>query len=143
MLNILLGEDNKPENNYIHDVEREFLFLKTLEPVSSEIIIRRIDGGHYLDNKSFIDKYGYKLPITSLSTGSKILLLVNNTDKVINGIEMGQNAFELLIQSVDGTIYLEDAERFDLPEYFDIKHIQINGNGFTDIIELEDNLWKE
>ncbi len=143
MLNILLGEENRPIDNFIYDVEKITYAVGIPDTVLSRYLLKELECATYLDTNSFIDKDGYKLPVTFMSNGLKILLAVEYSGKCINGIELGQNAFEFLIQSISGTIYFKDVDRFQLPEYFNLSNMSVNGNVFNTVLELEDYLWKE
>ena len=143
MLNILLGVSNKPKDNYIHDAEKFIYKVGILDNEISRVILEEIEEAEYLNASDYIDRYGYKLPITLLSTGSKILLEVANSNYIINGLELGQNAFDLLIECVDGSIYFDEVDRFELPDNFDLSRISVNGVVYNTLLDLENALWKE
>lgn len=143
MLNIILGKENLDVDNYVHDVNKFFPFVGFVDSPSTRLVLERIEQGSYLSIDSFIDKYGYKLNMLDSSTGSKTLILIANSDKIINGVELGQNAFELLIQSINGKVYFPSVDRFELPEYFNLSNILVNGEPSSTVLELENRLWKE
>lgn len=143
MLNIILDKNSITEDMYIHDVDRYFPYVGIKDNKISRTIIEKLEGGKYLSENSYIDRYGFKINMLDLSTGSKTLILVANTNRVINGCEIGQNAFELLIQSIDGSIYLDDIDRFELPEYFNLSEVLVDGKQSSTVLELENKLWKE
>ncbi len=143
MLDIILNKSIISEDRYINDVDRYFPLIGIRNNDISRLVIEKLEGGYYLSEDSYIDRYGYKLNMLDLSTGSKTLLIVANTDNVVNGCEIGQNAFELLVQSIDGSIYIDDINRFELPEYFNLDYILVDGSKANSVAELEDRLWSE
>jgi hypothetical protein len=143
MLNIILGKENKPTGNYVHDANKFFPVVGIPDNEASRVILSNVEKAEYLSTDSFIDRYGYKVYMLGLSTGSKILLEIENSDKVINGVELGQNAFEVMIQSISGNVYFDNVDRFDLPDYFELGNISVNGKVFSTRLDLENALWKE
>lgn len=142
MLSIYVGKENKP-TEYIHDADNAIALVGIPDTELSRIVLTKLERATYLDTFSFIDREGYKLPLPALSTGNKILLLAAYSGKSVNGAELGQNAFELLAQYVNGSIYLEDPNRFELPEYFELSSVSVNGKVYDSIIGLENALWIE
>ena len=141
MLNIIIGEENKP-NDYIHDVEALTYEVGIPNTELSKYLLDKLENATYLDNTSFIDRDGFKLPVQFMSNGMKILIAVQYSGRCINGIELGDNAFELLIQSINGRVYFDNINRFELPELFDLGNISVNGVTFSTVLELENALWK-
>lgn len=142
MLNILIGKENKPDD-LVRDADAYIHKVGISDTDINRYLLEKLEQASYLNISEFIDRYGYKLPLSCLSTGMKILLEVINSDKCIYGLELGQNAFELLIQSANGTIYFDNVDRFELPEYFNLEDVSVNGEVFNTILELENALWKE
>lgn len=142
MLNIYIGEDNRP-SNYVHDVETITYSVGIPNTDLSKYLLEVLEYSKYNDTLSFIDRDGFKLPVQFMSNGLKILLAVEYSGKCINGSELGLNAFKLLIQNINGDIYFRNVNRFELPEYFELGNIRVNGKSFNTILELEDALWKE
>ena len=142
MLNIYIGEGNKPED-YVHDVETLTYLIGIPDTDLSRYLLTNLEQATYLDISSFIDRDGFKLPAQFMSNGLKVLLAIEYSGKCINGIELGDNAFNLLIQSINGRVYFDNVNRFELPEYFNISNIAVNGNTFETVLELEKALWKE
>lgn len=82
----------KPEQ-VVHDVETEFSLLNLEVNNVTKRIVKDIEQGELLDDASFIDRMGFKLPILDLSTGCKALLLLQRIkNKFINFSEVGYNA---------------------------------------------------
>ena len=143
MLNIFLYEQNKPKKDYVHDAEGFIYKVGIPDNEVSKLIISQIDKASYLNIYEFTDRFGYKLPMSFLSTGSKILLEIANSSRVINGLEMGQNAFDLMLQSLDGNVYFDSVDRFELPDSINISRISVNGKVYSNLLELENALWNE
>lgn len=141
MLRIHLADD-KPID-YIHDVDSYIYKVGIPDTELNRYLLNKLEGAKYDSVSSFIDRDGYKLPVNLLSTGMKCLLEVIHSGKCVNGTELGQNAFELLIQSANGDVYFSDVDRFELPEYFDVSNISVNGVVYDRLLDLENRLWKE
>lgn len=86
------------------------LFDMVTVPDTPEVrqIIRDIDSGELVDSLGFIDRFGYKVDIDCLSTGSKAaILVVNHPDKWIDLTSSGLNARDSIIKNLrDGRIVL-------------------------------------
>jgi hypothetical protein len=95
--------------NMVNDIEKEFLSLKLNCTAEEKAVVKLIDKGELIDSNSFIDRFGYKLYTSSLSTGCKTALcVINNPDKVINLVECGLNARDIIISIIrNGMIYLD------------------------------------
>lgn len=143
MLNILIGKENKPKDLII-DVDKHLAKTGIRNTVVNNIVLRYLELSKYNDEESFIDKYGYKVNFLKLSTGSKILIVMNEFQNVpVDGAELGQNAFEIMTQYSDGTIYFDSTKRFDLPEVVDLDNISVNGIIYKDNSDLGCALWKK
>lgn len=137
MLNIFVGEI--PSHlNYIFDNESYFGSYELEGSEINKYIINEIDGGSYVDKSVYLDEYGCRLYLTCLSTGAKTLLNIANTDSLCNGVEMGQNALDILFGCVDGNVYFTHTGGVDIPEYIDLSRITINGRTVNTVKELED-----
>lgn len=108
MLRIWL--DEMPEENIIHDVEKQFKQIKIQGTDLDKLIIETIEGGKYNDTESFIDRFGFKLHLSEISTGCKAALCVANCkDLIIDIIECGNNARDAIIKLCkNGSIYMVD-----------------------------------
>lgn len=147
MLHIKIDIDNSiDKSNCINDVEEQFEHIRITGTESERKAIELLEQGQYLDEYSFIDRFGYKLPITNLSTGCKTILCVLNTpDKWINTIACGLNAVSILISLCkDGKIIVNDFQvtfmTFGLNKDIDV---EINGHRFYDYDELNDYIENE
>lgn len=82
----------------IDDVEMCFSKITLKYNEEEKTIVKLIDNGELIDNNSFIDRFGYKLYVSELSTGCKAALcLLNCPDKIINLKECGLNARDIII----------------------------------------------
>lgn len=96
MLTIFVDEAD--ENRIIRDVEKEFAKIKLNGSEIERMLIQKIEQGAYNDEYSFIDRFGYKLYNTELSTGCKAALcVVNRPDLIIDLLECGMNARDIII----------------------------------------------
>jgi hypothetical protein len=139
MLNIYTDKSKIPSNlEYIHDNDGFFPENRLQGTDMDKHIVETIDIGKYVDGGKFIDRLGNATSIGFLSMSSKTLLnIVNNTDKVFNGVEMGADAIILLIESMcDGNLYLPYPIYFDIPDYLDVSAITLNGNTISKVDDL-------
>lgn len=108
MLHLKISDDIKKEVNT--DIEVEFMKFRLKDSMINRKIIEIIEKGKYNDEYSFIDRYGFKLYDSEMSTGCKAALCVaNNPDKVFNLIECGINAQDVIITTLkEGNIIIRD-----------------------------------
>lgn len=109
MLKVKLLDIDKREEWELTDIEKEFKLIKLKGTNIEKELIRIIDKGTWNDEKSFIDRFGFKLHNSELSTGCKAALVVANTDKLINLRECGLNAVDAIISMCkEGNIEIID-----------------------------------
>lgn len=111
MLNIYLTDDftkNNLPKPFIIDVDNEFELISIQGTPEQRALISEIDEGRYLDDQSFLDRFGVRLYLSYLSSGCKAGLLASCLpDKIVNGIECGHNARDSIIRTLhSGSIYL-------------------------------------
>lgn len=83
---------------YILDVETVFNEVGVTDCLEARLILKQVEQGEYLDKGRFVDRFGTKLYVDELSTGSKALLaLIQCKDKVLNFNEVGIQALNLAI----------------------------------------------
>lgn len=100
------GVPNNVDKRIVWDVELEFANCRLSGGELEATILREIEKARYCDQFSFIDRFGYKLPISDLSTGCKAALLVQG-DGIISLYECGRNARDVILNHcVDGTVIL-------------------------------------
>lgn len=117
------GEDSYDKDKLENDVETLF---KTIHLVKNDFnikVIEEIEQGTYNDEISFIDRFGFKLYLSNMSTGSKAIICVNTIqDRIINCIECGKNAINYIIDNCKSGFILvnrsqllvEDCENIDV-----------------------------
>lgn len=99
MLRIFTDRSFIPKDmDFIFNVESSFDIDGVLKPSEfTDKVLGFVEEGRYLDSDSFIDRFGYKLNISELSTTSKILFLAKEyPNKCINAIELGKAGHALL-----------------------------------------------
>lgn len=122
----------------IFDIETDFCTCKVIDNDVNRAIISEVEQGAYLDSTSFIDRFGYKLYNSELSTGCKAALLVaNNPDKRVWLVETGLNAQDVVVKHCkDGLVVIpERIATFGIPDDADID-VEINGRRFKKALDL-------
>lgn len=143
MLHIKIDVENSVDNksNCIKDVEKQFEKIVITGTEAERQAIELVENGKYLDSYSYIDRFGYKLPITELSTGCKTILCVLNTpNQWIDTIESGINAVSVLISICkEGKIIVNDFQtEFITADLNTDIDVELNGLIFHDYDELND-----
>lgn len=102
--------DTVDSNNIVRNVEEQFAKIKLTGSEIEKKLIAEIEQGTYNDEYSFIDRFGYKLYNTELSTGCKAALcVVNCPNLVIDLIECGLNARDIIIGLCkDGNVLIQE-----------------------------------
>lgn len=142
MLNIYV--DGIPETEMIMDVEAEFLKVRLSGTREERELISVIEKGEYNDDKSFIDRFGYKLYLSELSTGCKAALcVISFPDKVINLHECGFNARDTIINYCSrGNIFINENGVYirEIKKEIDVK---VDSFQFTTIDRLNKYIFSE
>lgn len=134
-LEIFIDEIPK-ERNLIHDVRGAFSQV-ILEPSSTvKVLLKEIEIAEYLDGNSFIDRFGFKLPLSELSESCKAALCTECfPNYVIDTVECGWNAINTIICNVtSGAILIHSP--FILGTSYHTVDVICNGYKFTDGTEL-------
>lgn len=137
MLKIYFIEDGIPEN-ICHDMEKEFAMIHLDGCEADHKIIEEIDKGRYLDSFSFIDRFGYKLRKSELSTGSKAALTVyHKPNQKYLLTELGINAISTVLRYCkEGEVWIYEPKiTFESINGTDID-VLFNGYRFTDMDRL-------
>lgn len=143
MLNLFI--DNCNSSNIVKDIEEYFLTVKITGTEEERALIKGIDNGEYLDQNSFIDRFGFKLYISELSTGCKAALCVSsNKDLVFDLSECGKNAVDeiiktckngnILVHELNSTINNYDRDSID---------VKLDNYEFTSIDRLNTFIFSE
>ncbi len=146
MLSIFLKDTYlKLDKEIVIDVEKEFSKLKIKGTALDRLMIEKIEKGEYNDENSFIDRFGYKLRYSDMSTGCKAALCVLNLpDKVIDLAECGYNARDLIIRFCkDGGILIEDNGLTVSTQYGNDIDIKLDNYRFTSIDRLNRYICEE
>ncbi len=144
MLNIYI-DTTPPGLNFINDVEKGFASLTLSCTDKEKELVKKLEGGTLVDANSFIDRFGYKLYLSELSTGCKSgLCVLNYKDSVINLAECGLNARDIIISLCDSGNILFDINSATISNQF-LSNREINVKVgeyiFTDLNELNDYLF--
>ena len=117
------GEDSYNRDKFECDVEALFKSISLVKNDFNIKVIEEIEQGTYNDEISFIDRFGFKLYLSNMSTGSKAAICVNTIqDKIINCVECGKNAINYIIDHCKSGFILvnrsqllvEDCENIDV-----------------------------
>lgn len=126
------------------DVETLFTRIAINGSSVERDLIASIDKGKYNSPTSFIDRFGYKLPIEFLSTGCKAALcVVNNPDKPISLKECGHNAIDCILEKCTEGIVV------DSPHYSAVYrgdkqiHVEMDNKEFNSIEALNNYIEDE
>lgn len=146
MLRVYLDLEDIPDNvKVVRDVEKEFASLILKGTEKEKELVRIIEKGELLDSTAFIDRFGYKLYLSELSTGCKAALCVlNSADKVICLDECGLNARDAIILLCGVGAILFDNNSVTISNKY-LKdsgvNVQIDKYVFTDIDRLNDYIF--
>lgn len=89
----------------VEDVDLEFCTLIVENNSLNSKVIKDLEGGVLLDNELFADRFGTLLSVEHLSTGTKAVLLLINTNRIISLIEIGRTHYDyIILNSFDGTV---------------------------------------
>ena len=146
MLNVYLSKEDARGKQVIDFNDAWFNIHNGEYAFDTEIskdILWKIDKAKFIKTglveSNFCDKCAIR--IEQLSTGCKTLLnIVNCKDKVFNAIECGDNALELLFESLDGSIIIPGF--ILIPAYVE-RDINLVGHGILSVEHLEREVSKK
>lgn len=99
MLELFYRHDLENEE-IIEDVEKFFHNLKIdYNEVNATIIVELEQGELLKDVSGFIDRYGYKLRLKDISTGTKAVLCIANSDAIIATKEVGAHHVDYILNN--------------------------------------------
>lgn len=139
MLNIYLKDSKETFNReVVSDVEKEFSRIKLKGTEIDKKLIEKIEQGKYENSTSFIDRFGYKLYYDDMSTGCKAALcVVNSPEKIIDIVECGNNARDIIIALCKtGNVLFEDNGQTISTQYGNDIDVKLDGYRFTSIDRL-------
>jgi len=149
MLNVYIGNiTGKPSGiPYVQNVDAEFSKLSLSSDKDEYFFLKEIDKiQRVVDSVSFIDRFGFKLPSSELSTGCKAAICVLRcTNKVIDLCECGFCATGMILsRCTDGNVYIPEYN-LSYPDYGnDVVSIKFGSYVFTSFsrfFEYLDNEW--
>lgn len=139
-LKVFVREDGYENIPIVEDIESFFLVHCRLTGSEEERnILNNIEEADYIDKNSFKDRFGYKLPISCLSTGTKTALcILNYPDKVMDTKECGRNAIDAIFSFCKNGKILIDHPMVDIVDYSEDvpKEIDVDGYRFKSISRL-------
>lgn len=129
------------------DIDSDFDFEKIPDRDEAKQLLAEIEHGRYLDESSYIDRFGCKRDIDDLSTGCKAAIIVlNNPDREVDLTSVGFNARDAIIRYIKaGKILLPTEGRsisfnIDKPEPIDVS---MYGYKFYSIPRLNEYMQEE
>lgn len=134
--------DNVPDFAMVaNDVEKEFSSLKI--PCNAETIaaVKMIDNGELIDSNTFVDRFGYRLYSSELSTGCKAAICVLISEKIINIAECGLNARDYIItKCLHGSVVMNTNSATISSNYCRDQQINVcvDNKIFTNLNDLND-----
>lgn len=134
MINIYIGKENLPEGmDIIFDPDKALLAVPITGTDFQKLIIKEVDKGEYLDDSFFIDRFGGRSYLTSLSTGAKAMLELEafpNSAVCCDGV--GNNAFKYISHLTNCNAYF--SKRMRGWEEFDLDvPVYLNGDFYESI----------
>lgn len=145
MLKLCIAESNSFETP-ITDIEALFKQIRIKGTEEEKAVIAKIEQGKYNDDNSFIDRFGYKLYLSELSTGCKAALcVINKPNMQINLIECGINALDVILSTCkNGSIIMRE-RGVTIKDYSEDGRIEVELDGylFTTVERLNYYLFNE
>lgn len=145
MLKLCMAESNSHETPTT-DIEALFKQIRVKGTEEEKAVISKIEQGKYNDDNSFIDRFGYKLYLSELSTGCKAALCVlNKPDMQINLIECGINALDVILSICKNGSVIMRERGVTIKDYSEDGRIEVELDGylFTTVERLNYYLFDE
>lgn len=145
-LNIFIREkeDDLSEYKIIKDVEANFSRVRLGENKADEKILSQIEKAVIAGSNAFIDRFGFKLDSSSLSTGCKAALEVARCGgrEIIDLMECGMNARDCIISNCSNGSILITRPECRVSDYTDDDCIDVSvyGKQFSSMRMLSDYL---
>lgn len=143
MLNLLIDES---ESAPLTDIEALFKQIIVTGTAAEKEVISKIEQGRYNDENSFIDRFGYKLYMSELSTGCKAALcILNKPEMMINLAECGINALDVILTVCkNGNVIMRDRD-VTIRDYSNDGEISIllDGHEFSTVKRLNYYIFNE
>lgn len=145
MLKLSITESNVDKTSII-DIEALFSQIRLKGTFEEKTVISKIEQGKYNDETSFIDRYGYKLHLSELSTGCKAALCVLNKPNLqISLIECGINAIDVILTICKNGSVIMRERGITIKDYSEDGKIEVELDGylFTTVERLNYYLFDE
>lgn len=121
-----------PPEGTIMDVEKLFSYTDVIPDVTVKKFIEEIERGSYSDASSFIDRFGYKLPIDFMSTGCKAAIAIHlNPDRIVSCHELGYNAVSAILKYCDNVQIVLHDQGYALNTMGSIKNAPVTYCGYV------------
>ena len=110
MLYLYTTQENAPSSlRYVHNIETYFTKVAVPKVPYVTGVLSEIEGGSYIDEIWYRDRFGANLYLSALSTTSKILITAYSEQNIlINAVELGLNGIAYLFDNKEqaGDIHL-------------------------------------
>ena len=140
MLNIYVRdkmEDIPSDLIFASNIEVEFGKFILQGTNLDKILMKEIEQADYLDRISFIDRFGYKLYLESLSTGCKAALCTANMpNKLINYAECGRNVLNTVIHLCSEGNILVNETALIFEDYDNAINVKLDNIAFRTVKDL-------
>lgn len=101
MLYIKIGDEESGIRRAKTDIEKLFFGVKLKGTEEEKLMIEKIEHGTWNDTASYIDRFGFKLYFSEMSTGCKAALcILNCKEEEIDIAECGLNARDIIISLI-------------------------------------------
>lgn len=138
MLTLLFRDEyTGSDKEVLSDIEFAFKKVKLTGNVVERQILQLVEHASYHDKDSFIDRFGYKLHLSELSTGCKAALVVAHfPNQIVDLIECGFNARDVIISVCkDGFVLLDD-DGVTYEQYSDSIDVRVDEYEFSTVERL-------
>lgn len=88
----------------VTDVEEDFNKVYFDADDINKKLVHEIDGGTLQDRYSALDRFGYKIHTSQLSSGCKAALIINNSTFVVDLLECSNNTIGTIFSFCDGNV---------------------------------------
>ena len=145
-LNIFIREKENDLSEYkiIKDVEANFSKVRLGQNKADERILSQIEKASIVDRNAFIDRFGFKLDSSFLSTGCKAALEVVRCGEkeIIDLMECGMNARDCIISNCSNGNILISRPECRISDYTedDFIDVSVYGKQFSSMSMLSSYL---
>lgn len=133
------GVDELPDLPIERDIDTFFMRIKLDGSDYDRKMLLDIERGQYVDNMSFIDRFGFTLRRECLSAGTKgALAIYHSPDTLLYGVEIGRNALTSIVRWCKHGNLLLEAHGYYISCELDDMEIDVicKGRHFTSLDEF-------